>query len=155
VLHRNRGYLHIPAALSAAELARCVELPESELEAVLAGNEALRRCLSIGGGASVRQSWQPKDPPPPPPPVLDVPWHAAAAAGTGLARKPGRSFHNQSLPGQIFSHGLVAVVATQPSRDVALVPASHHSTVAAPPALLAAEAGLTAHGESSRGLICH
>jgi hypothetical protein len=129
-------------------VAQCAELPHSELETALAGNGALQRCLSIVGGTSVRQSWQQKDPPPPPPPVLDVPWHAAAASSMGLLRKPGRSFHNQAPPGQIFSHGLVVVVAMQASSDIALVPASHHSTVAAPPALLAGEDGLAAHGES-------
>ena len=114
---------------------------------MLAENEALRRSLSIVRGTSVRERWQAKDPPTPPSPVVDVPWHAAVPSATGLARKPGRSFHHQA-PGQIFSHGLVTFVATEPSSDIALVPASHHSTVPAPTALLAGEDELSAHGES-------
>jgi hypothetical protein len=79
--------------------------------------------------------------------VIDIPWHTAVPSATGLTRKLGRSFHHQA-PGQIFTNGLVTFVATRPSHDIALVPASHHSTVAAPPALVAGQDELTTHGEA-------
>ena len=126
-----KGYLHLPGAVSDAELRVCAHLaagaadPSGEaLEAALAGNDALRRCLTVVSGVEVRQPpWQPADGPPPPEmPALDVPWHVLrpedASGGPLLRRKAGRNYHNQARPGQLFSQGLVVIVALQPQCSI-------------------------------------
>lgn len=168
-----KGFLHLRGALSEAEQVQCRRLARVSLEqeepgvsnpaslgAALNGHPTVRRCLSLLGPApSQERPWQLVD-------ETDG-WGLGAHSRTiPRAGTPGRSYRvthqlqhrDEKKPlaemggGLMFSDALVAVVALS-SRTagekggLVCVPASHKSTVPAPPELLSGLDDFSQHGE--------
>eukprot|EP01050_Picozoa_sp_SAG11_P008751 SAG11_NODE_786_length_7172_cov_3.635939_3_plen_577_part_00 len=166
-----KGFLHLRGALSEAEQVQCRRLARMSLEqeepgvrnpasldAALNGHLVVRRCLSLLGPA----------------PSQERPWQLVNETdGSGLgahsrtvprAGTPGRSYRvthqlqqREKSPagiggGLMFSDALVVVVALSSSTadekgGLVCVPASHKSTVPAPPELLSGLDDFSQHGE--------